>query len=57
MASKELKKLIEFLRSQPQLEPDLSPAELRAGFETLAAVFPVSPEVSLQPVDVGGIPG
>jgi len=57
MASKEFERLIEFLRSQPQPEPDLPPAELRAGFEEIAAMFPVAPEVSLQPVDVGGMPG
>jgi acetyl esterase/lipase len=57
MASKELERLIEFLRSQPQLEPDLSPDELRAGFEAIASMFPVPPDVSLQPVDVGGMPG
>ena len=57
MASKELERLIEFLRSQPEVEPDLPPADLRAGFEAIAAMFPVPPDVSLQPVDVGGVPG
>jgi acetyl esterase/lipase len=56
MASQELENLIEFIRSQP-VELDLSPAEMRAGFEDIATMFLVPPETSLQPVDVGGIPG
>ena len=56
MASQELEKLIEFIRSQP-VELDLSPAELRAGFEEIATMFLVPPDTSLQPVNVGGIPG
>lgn len=56
MASQELEKLIEFIRSQP-VELDLSPTEMRAGFEEVATMFLVPPDTSLQPVDVGGMPG
>lgn len=55
MASQELNTIIEMLRARP-LEANRSLAEMRADIETLATVFPVPPDIALEPVDAGGVP-
>ncbi len=55
MASRELEVLIHMLTSQPVLG-DLTVAEIRQGFEALASKFPLAPDVTVTPVDAGGVP-
>jgi acetyl esterase/lipase len=56
MASQELTALIEMLRSRPVAEsPTLE--EMRAGFEALAALFPLPADVTVEKVDANGVPG
>ncbi len=55
MPSEELKAIVNMLRSRIRIdEPSL--AELRAGFDALGAMFPVAPDVNVQPVNAGAVP-
>lgn len=55
MASRELEVLIHMLTSRPIVEaPNV--ADMRQSFETLASKFPLAPDVTLTPVDAGGVP-
>jgi monoterpene epsilon-lactone hydrolase len=55
MASKELQKIIDVLRSR-KVVSEFSIEELRAQMEADATQFPLAPDVRCQPVDAGGAP-
>jgi monoterpene epsilon-lactone hydrolase len=55
MASKELQKVIEFLRSQPALD-DQSIEEQRATIEANSTCYPLPQDIRCQPVEAGGVP-
>ena len=55
MASRELATIVDLLRSRLTGE-EASVAEMRRGFEGLAASFPVSADVEIEPVSAGGVP-
>jgi|SRR5579885_2820373 acetyl esterase/lipase len=54
MSQQQLDSLIQMLKSQP-LNPNLSVQETRAGFEQMAAMFPVAGDVKCEPVSAGGV--
>jgi epsilon-lactone hydrolase len=54
MSQQQLQALIQMLKSQP-INPNASIEETRAGFEQMAAMFPVEADVECQPVSAGGI--
>ncbi|HYA34506.1 MAG TPA: alpha/beta hydrolase [Candidatus Binataceae bacterium] len=54
MSQQQLQALIQMLKAQPIIEsPDV--ATTRAGFEQMAAAFPVEPDVKCEPVSAGGV--
>ena len=57
MASPELQKIVDLLRSRPMPSGDQEPSlqDLRTGFETLAAIFRPEPDVRSETVDAGGV--
>ena len=57
MASPELQKIVDLLKSRPMPSGDLEPnlEQLRTGFEGLAAVFQPEPDVRSETVDAGGV--
>ena len=55
MASRELTALIHLLTSRPMPE-HATVADRRQGFDTLAAKFPVAPDVTCDKVDAAGVP-
>jgi len=57
MASPELQKIVDLLKSRPMPSGDLEPSleQLRTGFESLAAVFPPEADVRSETVDAGGV--
>lgn len=55
MPSEQLQTIIDALRSRPPLHQP-SVEESRAGMEQLAELFPVSPDVRLEPVSADGVP-
>jgi len=54
MSQQQLDSLIQMLKSQP-LNPNRSIQETRAGFEQMAAMFPVAGDVKCEPVSAGGV--
>ncbi len=55
MASPQLQTIVQTLRARPRPEnPTFQ--EIRAGFEQLAALFPVATDVQLERVDANGVP-
>jgi monoterpene epsilon-lactone hydrolase len=55
MCSQQMQTVIQMLRAQPR-NPDATVDEIRAGFETLATMFPVPADVKCEKVDAGGVP-
>jgi acetyl esterase/lipase len=56
MPSPEIQNVINMLRTnRPDGEPPIP--EARAMFENLSSLFPVAPDVAIEQVDAGGIPG
>jgi monoterpene epsilon-lactone hydrolase len=55
MSAEQMEALRALLASRPQVGADL--AARREGFERLAARFPLAPDVRLEPVEAGGVPG
>lgn len=55
MASPQLQAIIQAFRSQPVSE-GMTIEQARAGLENLAALSPVGPEVSVEPIDAEGVP-
>ncbi len=55
MPSQQLDDIIQMLRSRP-IPQNISVEETRAGFEELAKMFPVPPDVKSEPVDAAGVP-
>src|SRR5246127_5708871 len=54
MSQQQLDQLVQMLKSQPVLgNPSL--AETRAGFEKMAAAFPVEADIKVEPVNAGGV--
>ncbi|APR74964.1 6-hexanolactone hydrolase [Minicystis rosea] len=56
MASPELKHIVAMLRAIPRRETP-SVASMRRGFESMTRLFPTAPDVTITPVDLGGVPG
>ncbi len=56
MPSQELQSIIALLRSRPAAGPGTTPEELRAGFEQMAAMFPLPPDVRVERADIAGVP-
>ena len=54
MSQQQLQQIIQMLKAQPILGSP-SVAETRAGFEQMAAMFPVDADVKREPIDAGGI--
>ena len=54
MPSQELQTILAMLKARPVLE-EPSIEEMRAGIEMIVSVFPVSPQVRLEPVQAGGV--
>jgi monoterpene epsilon-lactone hydrolase len=55
MASQQLSMIINMMKSfAPQTEPTI--AEMRAGFEAMALVSPLAPDITRETVDAGGVP-
>ncbi|MEO7665403.1 MAG: hypothetical protein ABIU97_00035, partial [Dehalococcoidia bacterium] len=55
MASPQLQAIIQAFRSEPVRE-GMTIEQARAGLENLAALSPVGPEVSVEPIDAEGVP-
>ena len=55
MASRELTALMHLLTSRPMPE-NVTVADRRQGFDTLAAKFPVAPDITCEKVDAAGVP-
>src|SRR5229473_1633140 len=54
MSQQQLQKIIDMLKAQPIVgKPSI--AETRAGFEQMAAMFPVEADVKSEPVNAGGV--
>jgi epsilon-lactone hydrolase len=54
MSQQQLDQLVQMLKSQPVLgNPSLT--ETRAGFEKMAAAFPVEADIKVEPVSAGGV--
>ena len=45
MSRQQLEAIVQLLRSQPVVKPDASVEEARAGFEQIAGMFPVDPDI------------
>jgi len=56
MASPQLATLIQMMRSRPPAPADATPAQMREGFEALAAMMPTPPDVRRETVSAGGVP-
>jgi monoterpene epsilon-lactone hydrolase len=56
MASQELQVVLEMLKSRPVAETPPTIEEMRAGFEQMAAAFPLPGDVSTESVSAGGVP-
>ena len=58
MASPELQVILDLLKNRPMPSGDREPdvEEVRAGFDALAGIFPVAPDVDSEAVDAGGVP-
>src|SRR5260370_27707825 len=54
MSQQQLQQIIQLLKSQP-IAGKPSVAETRAGFEQMAAMFPVEADVKSEPVTAGGV--
>jgi acetyl esterase/lipase len=54
MSQQQLQALVQMLKAQP-INPDVSVQESRAGFEQMAAMFPVEADVRCEPVTAGGV--
>nr|AAS77238.1 lipase/esterase [uncultured bacterium] len=54
MSQQQLQQIIQLLKSQP-IAGKPSVAETRAGFEQMAAMFPVEADVKSEPVNAGGV--
>src|SRR5713101_3453824 len=54
MSQQQLQKIIDMLKAQP-IAGKPSIAETRAGFEQMAAMFPVEADVKTEPVNAGGV--
>jgi len=54
MSQQQLQALVQMLKAQP-MNPSASIQETRAGFEQMAAMFPVEADVECQPVSAGGV--
>lgn len=54
MASEELSLIIDMLKARPRAA-DPTVAEMRAGFEALASLMPVAPDVNREAVSAGGV--
>lgn len=57
MPSPELAPILAALRARGSSRDGLSVEEKRAGYERLARLFPVAPEVQVEPVEVAGVAG
>lgn len=55
MPSQELQSLIAMLRARPLAGPETPIEEIRAGFEAMAAMNPLPPDVRTEPVEAGGV--
>jgi len=55
MPSQELQNLIAMLRARPLAGPETPIEEIRAGFEAMAAMNPLPPDVRTEPVEAGGV--
>ena len=56
MASPELEQIVAMLRAIPRRE-NPSVVSLRRGFEAMTRLFPTAPDVTVEPADLGGVPG
>ncbi len=54
MSQQQLQQIIQMLKAQP-IAGNPSVAETRAGFEQLAALFPIDADVKCEPVNAGGV--
>ena len=54
MSEQQLQSLVQMLKAQP-LNPDQTVEQTRAGFEAMAAMFPVEPDVKCEPISAGGV--
>jgi monoterpene epsilon-lactone hydrolase len=55
MASPQLQPILDLLKNRPIREPSIE--ETRAGFETLAQMFKVAPDIKREPANADGVPG
>jgi len=55
MSQQQLQTIVQMLRSQPVVKPDATVQEARAGFEQIAAMFPVDADIKRDAVSAGGI--
>ncbi len=54
MSQQQLQALVGMLKSQP-IDPNATVEQSRAGFEQMAALFPVQADVKCEPVNAGGV--
>ena len=55
MSRQQLEAIVQLLRSQPVVKPDASVQEARAGFEQIAGMFPVDPDLERETVVANGV--
>ncbi len=56
MASEQLQQVVEMLRSRPIAAPGQSVQEIRAGYEQMAAAFPIPEDIRREAVTANGVP-
>jgi monoterpene epsilon-lactone hydrolase len=54
MSQQQLQSLVQMLKAQP-MDPNATIEQTRAGFEQMAAMFPVEADVRCEPVSAGGV--
>ena len=55
MSQQQLQQLVQMFKARPVLESP-TVADMRAGFEQIAAALPVAPDVKCEPAKAGGVP-